>query len=402
MSLHLRLRSARRSRRRWPRGCCSRASPAPAVPAAQPPPPARAAAERALLAGRYDEVHTLVAALGSTIPRRRAARPGLRRAVGRYAEAEKVLQPAVVREPDRRRRARTGAAAAHARPSREALRTLTLILSRDIVAPRRADYVRAGRAARALGRFQDANGYFREAGALAPDRRRRQHGVGRAVPREAQPAGRRAVVPGGAAHDAASTRRRSSAWRAPWPTTTRRWPASCAQQVLADQPATTAARTCCWPSWRSTTPSGPRRKAEIDKALAINPNSLEALALSAALAWLEESAPPTTGGHDRGGAQDNPLYGEVLPRRRRAWRPATTASRKPPSWPGRAIDDRSREQPGLRRSRRAPDAHRRRTRRAPRARDGVPRRSLRRRHLQPARPARHARRASRPSATATW
>ncbi len=131
-------------------------------------------------------------------------------------------------------------------------------------------------------------------------------------------------------------------------------------------------------------------KAEIDKALAINPNHLEALSLSAALAWLEKRTA------DQAAATEavlkiNPLYGEVhrviggVSARAYRFDEAAEFARK-------AIGARPRELPGLRRSGRAPDARRRRARRPARARDGVPRRPVRRRHLQPARPARHPRR----------
>ena len=50
----------------------------------------------------------------------------------------------------------------------EAMRTMSLILSRDIAGASAADYVRAGRAARAIGRFQQANDFFREAVNRAP------------------------------------------------------------------------------------------------------------------------------------------------------------------------------------------------------------------------------------------
>lgn len=133
---------------------------------AQTPATPRAAAGRALDRGNYAEVHTLLAGLDDDTPAA-VLRARAYMAVGQYADAEKVLLPAVAENP-------IGDAAVELGilqrllGKREALRTLSLILSRDIVAASAPDYVRAGRAARALRRFQDANGFFRQANAQAP------------------------------------------------------------------------------------------------------------------------------------------------------------------------------------------------------------------------------------------
>ena len=50
-----------------------------------------------------------------------------------------------------------------------------------------ADLLRLGLAARALGRFQDANAFLRSAAGPGPRRSGHQHRLGRAVPRKVQP-----------------------------------------------------------------------------------------------------------------------------------------------------------------------------------------------------------------------
>jgi hypothetical protein len=94
---------------------------------AQAAPAGRAAVERALLTGRYDEVHSLAAPLGDD-----AAAAVLRArayvAVGRYADAEKVLQPAVSENPISDAAVELGLVRRLQGRRVEALRTLSLIL----------------------------------------------------------------------------------------------------------------------------------------------------------------------------------------------------------------------------------------------------------------------------------
>ena len=270
------------------------------------------------------------------------------------------------------------------------MRTLSLILSRDIAGASAADYVRAGRAARALGRFQQANDFFREAVDRGPDRRRTPTSPGASCSSRSTSGSEaarsfEAALRGDAEHPAALLGMAR--------TVARRQPAAGPQAGRSRRSPSTPtrpARTCCWRELALDDLKRDDAKAEIDKALAINPNHLEALSLSAALAWLEKRTA------DQAAATDavlkiNPLYGEVhrviggVSARAYRFDEAAEFARK-----ASALDrENYRAFADL-------GAHLMRTgderARAAGARDRLPRRSLRRRHLQPARPARHPRR----------
>ena len=98
----------------------------------------------------------------------------------------------------RRSGARARPAAARIGKRTEGRRTLTLLLMADGANPTARDYLRAARAARALGRVDDAQSFFRDAIAARAERSAHQHRVGRAVPREVQQGRSGEVVPGGA------------------------------------------------------------------------------------------------------------------------------------------------------------------------------------------------------------
>jgi tetratricopeptide (TPR) repeat protein len=280
-----------------------------AMASGQAPAPAdaRAAASRALDRGRYDEVHTLVATFSGD-PIAAVLRSRAYIAVGKYAEAEKVLQPAVFDNP-------IGDAAVELGilqrmlGRREALRTLTLILSRDVVAASAPDYVRAGRAARALGRFQQANDYFREAIAQAPtdlaanvawgDLFLEKHNRADAA-RSYQAALRTNAEDPAALMGMARTVADDN------PPLARKL----AQQVLTINPQSAGARVLLAELALDDT-KRPEAKAELEKALAVNPNHFEALALSAAVAWLEKRTADYTATTDAL-LKLNPTYGEVF------------------------------------------------------------------------------------------
>lgn len=257
---------------------------ASAVSAQTPGSNPRAAASRALDRGNYAEVHTLLAGLTddstAAVLRARAYV-----AVGQYAEAEKVLQPAVFESP-------IGDAAVELGilqrmlGRREAIRTLTLILSREIVGATAAEYVRAGRAARALGRFQQANDYFRDAIARAPtdvaantawgELFLEKHNRADAA-RSFQAALRTAAEDPGALFGLARTMAEEN------PPLARKL----AQQVLSINQAHAGARVLLAELALDDTKRD-EAKAEIAKALAVNPNHFGALSLSAAVAWLDK------------------------------------------------------------------------------------------------------------------
>lgn len=135
--------------------------------AASGPAAARAAAERAWRAGEYEQVDRAASAhpgdealviLGA---KSAAAR-------GDFARAESMLQPLAAQSPGGDAALELGLLQHYLGRRAEARRSLQLVLlaAQDADTPR--EYLRAGRAARALGRFEDANGYFREAVAGAP------------------------------------------------------------------------------------------------------------------------------------------------------------------------------------------------------------------------------------------
>lgn len=272
------------------------------APAADP----RLAATRALESGNYAEVHTRLAGLDDDTPAA-VLRARAYVAVGQYGEAEKVLQPAVFENP-------IGDAALELGilqrmlGKREGVRTLSLILSRDLMAASAPDYVRAGRAARALRRFQDANGFFRQANAQAPtdvavnvawgELFLEAHERGEAA-RSFQAALRTNAEHPEALIGLARTVSEDN------PPLARKL----AAQVLTLNPKHTGARVLVAELALDDTKRADAA-AEIEKALEVNPNHFEALSLKAAVAWLEKRTDDyaaTTGAL----LKMNPLYGEV-------------------------------------------------------------------------------------------
>ena len=139
------------------------------VPSAQSRPAAPAtpadAALRALNAGQYDEVDRLLRS--ATDARSITIRARAEIARGRYAEAEKLLTPAATAQPGSDAALELGLLHMQLGRRGEAVRMLRLIVAR-VDAQTAPDLLRLGLAARALGAFQDANGFFRQANRLAP------------------------------------------------------------------------------------------------------------------------------------------------------------------------------------------------------------------------------------------
>ena len=113
------------------------------------------------------------------------------------------------------------------------------------------------------------------------------HGLGRAVPREAQRQGSRRDVRDRAAGRPALAAGARRLTRRRWPTTIRRRraPAS-TRRWRSIRPA--SRRTCGSPSRRSTAAASTDAGAEIAKVLAVNPDQVEALSLQAAIAAIED------------------------------------------------------------------------------------------------------------------
>ncbi len=279
----------------------------PSTLVAQSAPGGRAAAERALLAGRYDEVHSLVASLGED-PAAAVLRARAYVAVGRYGEAEKVLQPAVLESPIGDAAVELGILRRLQGRRVEAMRTLSLILSRDIAGAAAPDYVRAGRAARALGRFQQANDFFREAIARAPTDVTANIAWGELFLEKYQrsEAARsfEAALRSDAQHPAALLGMARTVAEDNPPLARK-----LAQQTLAVNPNEAGAHVLLAQLALDDVKRADA-KVEIDKALAINPNHLEALSLSAALAWLEKRTADQAAATEAA-LKINPLFGEV-------------------------------------------------------------------------------------------
>jgi tetratricopeptide (TPR) repeat protein len=123
------------------------------------------AALKALNAGQFDEVDTLLRT--ATDPRSVAIRARAEIARGRYAEAEKMLAPVATAQPGSDAALELGLLQMQLGRRNDAVRTLKLIVAR-VDGQTAPELLRLGLAARALGAFQDANGFFRSANRLAP------------------------------------------------------------------------------------------------------------------------------------------------------------------------------------------------------------------------------------------
>jgi tetratricopeptide (TPR) repeat protein len=129
---------------------------------------ARKEAERAWRSGDYAAVDAVTQAhpadTALVVLRARAAV-----ARGEHERAAALLQPLAVASPASDAGLELGLLLQYVGRRTEARRALQLVLLSVQSADNARDYVRAARAARALGRFEDANAYFREAIARAPD-----------------------------------------------------------------------------------------------------------------------------------------------------------------------------------------------------------------------------------------
>jgi tetratricopeptide (TPR) repeat protein len=132
-------------------------------PAGAPP---QDPATRAFNAGQYDQVDSLVRS--NTDSRLITLRARAAIARGRYAEAEMLLAPLAATSPGSEAALELGLLQMYLGRRQEGTRTLQGVLTRsEDDSP--FDLIRLGRAASALGRFQEANGYMRSASSLAPE-----------------------------------------------------------------------------------------------------------------------------------------------------------------------------------------------------------------------------------------
>jgi len=131
-----------------------------------PLPAAQTTPEALLNLGKYEEVETELR--GATDPRSLAllARAQIER--GRYAEAEKLLVAPAGAQPGSDAALELGRLQLYLGKRTEGRRTLNRLLEVSR-AQSAADYLRLGLASRALGKFHEANDFFRDANRLAPD-----------------------------------------------------------------------------------------------------------------------------------------------------------------------------------------------------------------------------------------
>jgi tetratricopeptide (TPR) repeat protein len=124
------------------------------------------AAARALNAGRFEQVETLLRNVTDPTGITLRARADIQR--GRHAEAEKLLAPVAAEHPASEAALELGLLQLRLGRREAAAKTLEGVVTRG-EPETTADYVRAAVAARALGLFEEANASFREAAALSPD-----------------------------------------------------------------------------------------------------------------------------------------------------------------------------------------------------------------------------------------
>ncbi|MGE3273817.1 MAG: tetratricopeptide repeat protein [Vicinamibacterales bacterium] len=269
---------------------------------------ARQAAEKALVAGQYDLVEQLGQPFadddGFAVLRARALA-----ARGRYDEASDVLGRVAREQPGGDAALELGLLQIDLGRRREGRRMLQLLLlAQGRGQPTAVEYARAARASRALGRFEDANNFYREAVADQPndpaintawgDLFLEKHNNQDAV-RSYQAALR--ATPDYA--PAILGMARALADDNP--------PAAEAQakKALAINPSDVGAHLVL-AGLSIDEDKRDEAKAAIDRALAINPRSLEALSLQAAVAYVEGR----TADYEAAVKQAlaiNPIYGEA-------------------------------------------------------------------------------------------
>src|SRR5438552_8976724 len=124
------------------------------------------AARKALNLGQYDQVATVLGT--STDPRAVALRARIDIDHGRYVEAEKLLTPAASAAPGSDAALELGRLQLYLGKRAEGTRTLERVIATSPQSTA-ADLVRLGNAEHELGQFQQANGDFRQASAMAPN-----------------------------------------------------------------------------------------------------------------------------------------------------------------------------------------------------------------------------------------
>jgi len=249
-----------------------------------PPAQSRPAAEAALTAGRYGDVERL-ATDGGTDESLLVLRARAARATGDYDRAQTLLIPAAERSRSGEAALDLGLLQLYRGQRPQGRRTLEQVLLGAQDAVTASDLARAARAARALGRFEDANTLFRDANRLTPDDPAINTAWGELFLEKFNKAEATQSFQAALKVDPADQGARMGMARAladENPPEARRF----IDQVLADNPRHTEAMVAL-----AAAAIQQDRKSEarewIAKALAVNPQSREALALEGGLAYVE-------------------------------------------------------------------------------------------------------------------
>ena len=125
-------------------------------------------ARRALAHGRLQEVEALAQVRGGVDPAAAALLGHLAAMRGHHAEAERYLTPAATADPGGEAALELGLLQLQLGRREAGQQTLVRVLGAAGASRSHADWLRGALAARALGRFRDANTYFRSADAVHP------------------------------------------------------------------------------------------------------------------------------------------------------------------------------------------------------------------------------------------
>ncbi len=268
---------------------------------------ARINAEKSWRGGRLDEVATFADAFPKdellAVLRAKAIA-----ARGDYSRAEAVVRGFAAANPAGDAALEAGLLQQLVGRRVEARRSLQLVMMGDQRNPAARDYLRAARAARALGRFDDANGFFRDADGLAPGDPaiNTEWGdlfVEKYNNKDAARSFQEALKADPEYGPALLGMARSLADQNPSQAV------GLAQQALKHNPIDPGAHLFVAEMAIYQDKKKDAREA-IDRVLAVNPNHLEALSMQAALAYVEGR----TQDHDAAVAavlKIHPTYGEV-------------------------------------------------------------------------------------------
>jgi len=258
-----------------------------------------------LRAGQYDQVEPVLR--DDKDPRAVALRARAHIARGRYQEAEKLLVPAVAAAPGSDAALELGVLQQYLGRRDDAARTLNRLVSGQ-QSRAATDLLRMAQAARALGKFQDANSFFRDADRAQPKdsaintawgelflEKAEQENAQKSfqIALEADANNPEAII--GMARLASDTNQPAAA--------------QLVERALKVNPNYVPAHLLLS---EMALDNRERQDAHgsIDKALEVNPNSLEARTLDAALAFLEDRGAEFTQKADAV-LKLNPSYSEV-------------------------------------------------------------------------------------------